>query len=58
MICQDRYTDVCHKADEHWIYYAELMKTAIDSNKEGKTISKEECNLVGLDDSFPNKPQG
>jgi len=34
------------------------MKTAIDSNEEGKTISKEKCNLVGLDDSFPNKPQG
>ena len=29
------------------------MKPAID-----KTTSKEKFNLVGLDDSFPNKPQG
>ena len=29
------------------------MKPAID-----KTISKEKFNLVGLDDSFPNKPHG
>ena len=34
------------------------MKPAIDSSEEDKTISKEKCNLVGLDDSFPNKPQG
>ena len=44
---------VCHNMDEHWIYYAELMKPAID-----KTTSKEKFNLVGLDDSFPNKPHG
>lgn len=33
------------------------MKPAIDSS-EDKTVSKEKCNLVGLVDSFPNKPQG
>ena len=44
---------VCHNMDEHWIYYVELMKPAID-----KTTSKEKFNLVGLDDSFPNKPHG
>ena len=44
---------VCHNMDEHWIYYAELMKPAID-----KTTSKEKLNLVGLDDSFPNKSKG
>ena len=34
------------------------MKPAIDSSEEDKTISKEKFNLVGLDDSFPIKPQG
>ena len=34
------------------------MKPAIDSSEEDKTVSKEKCNLVGLVDSFPNKPQG
>ena len=34
------------------------MKAAIDSSEEDKAISKERFNLLGLDDSFPNKPLG
>ena len=45
--------NVCHNMDEHWIYYAELMKPAID-----KTTSKEKFNLIGLDDSFPKQTSG
>ena len=53
IICKDRYMYVGYNMDEHWIYYAELMKPAIDT-----TTSKEKFNLVGLDDSFPNKSKG
>ena len=41
--CKDRYIYVCHNMDEHSIYYAELVKPAID-----KTTSKEKFNLVDL----------
>ena len=34
------------------------MKPAIDSSQDDETASKERFNLVGLDDSFPDKPQG
>ena len=44
--------------DEHWIHYAELMQPAIDSNEDDETASKERFNLVGLDNSFSDKPQG
>ena len=44
--------------DEHWIHYAELRHPVIDSTEDDETASKEIVNLIGLDDSFPDKTQG
>ena len=41
IICKDRYMYVGYNMDEHWIYYAELMKPAIGSGEDNETSSKE-----------------
>ena len=58
IIWQDGHPNVYCNIDEHWKHYAELVKANTDSSQDDDTTSKERCNLVGLDNSFPNKLQG
>ena len=58
IIWQDRHPDVFYNMDEHWKHYAELVKANTDSSEGDEMTSKERFNLVGLDNSFPNKLQG
>jgi len=58
IIWQDGHPNVYCNIDEHWKHYAELVKANTDSSEDDETTSKERFNLVGLDNSFPNKLQG